>query len=247
MQLSLTVKNAIAFLAFLFVCHELHELIHTAVAFGQCGCWGERDFNVWQICQACPAAVNTIWATVAGPVLTYIFIWISFLLMRTGNKEEFQALGWALLFANKPFARIFTVLMRGGDESVITRSITGEPVLSITAWGLEVLVVLALTVPRLVLAWKLLHPSKRLLVFLSFLIGPMLVEFALMHKLGNALIQNGILAWEGILGSPVLVNLWNAFWLLLLFITFRYIPSLFIPAAKNINTTETRIGHDLVV
>ena len=240
MRLSLNFKNILAFLALLFVCHELHELAHTAVAYMQCGCWGERDFNVWQICRACSPSVNTIWATLAGPLLTYSFIWIGFILLGSQNRLQWHyALGWALLFANKPFARIFTVAMRGGDESVIIRALTEQSILSTGAWMAEVAIVLILTIPVLIRAWRLLQPEKRALIFTAFLLGPMLIEFALMHKLGNLLLARGFLAEEGILGSPVLVNIWNGFWLIMLLFTFRYLTTILIhPKEKEVVPKE---------
>lgn len=229
MQLFLNFKNTLAFLSLLFICHELHELAHTVMAYAQCGCWGARDFNLWQICQTCSPAVNTVWATLAGPLVTYGFIWTAFFLMGGQNMLQWHyALGWALLFANKPFARILTVAMRGGDESVITRALTGQSILTTGAWIAEIVIVLILTVPVLIRAWRLLRPEKRALVFTAFLIGPMLLEFAFMHKLGNQLLAGGFFAEEGILGSPVLVNIWNGFWLILLFFTFRYLTTILV-------------------
>ena len=44
-----------------------------------------------------------------------------------------------------------------------------------------------------------------------------------MHKLGGTLLQQGVLNQQGILGSPVLVLLWNAFWLIVLLFTARFL------------------------
>ncbi|HEY0676895.1 MAG TPA: hypothetical protein VGD17_01370, partial [Chitinophagaceae bacterium] len=162
MKINFTFRNIVAFLAILFVCHELHEISHTAVARLQCGCWGQRDFNVWDICNACSLEANTILATIAGPLFTYALIWAGYFLMLKKADNSYQSLGWVLVFANKPFARIFTVLMKGGDETVITRSLFSQQSLSLTTWMLEIIVVLMLIVPPLIKAWKLLKPGNRL-------------------------------------------------------------------------------------
>lgn len=222
-----TPKKVVAFLALLFVCHELHELVHTTVAYFQCGCWGQRDFNAWQICNACSPNVNTVWATLAGPLVTYLMIWVGWLLMEKKNTLAQQSIGFALVWANVPFARLFTVLMKGGDEGVITRAIIGQPKLPIGVWLLEIAVILVLVVPPFIRAWQLLASQKRFWVFIAFLIGPMLIEFVTMHQLGNQLLAKGILDREGILGSPLLVNCWNGAWLTILSLSFANLGGLF--------------------
>ncbi|HEY0677781.1 MAG TPA: hypothetical protein VGD17_05825, partial [Chitinophagaceae bacterium] len=105
--------------------------------------------------------------------------------------------------------------------TVITRSLFSQQSLSLTTWMLEIIVVLMLIVPPLIKAWKLLKPGNRLMLFIVFLILPMLIEYALLHKLGNNLLQNGILNQQGVLGSPVLVNLWTGLWLVALLLTWK--------------------------
>jgi hypothetical protein len=125
MKWNASFKPVIAFIALMFICHELHELIHTSIAYWQCGCWGERDFNVWTVCKACPSTVNTVWATLAGPLLTYALIWSGWWLMSPHHSIARRSVGFALVWANVPFARLITVLMKGGDEGVIARAIVG--------------------------------------------------------------------------------------------------------------------------
>lgn len=228
-KLHFTLNSLLAFLAFLFVCHELHELIHTAVAYWQCGCWGQRDFNAWQVCTTCSPNINTVWATASGPMFTYLLVWVGWWLMRKRATLAQQSFGFALVWANVPFARLFTVLMKGGDEGVITRAIVGQSKLPIGVWLVEIVVILLLVVPVFVRAWQLLAVQKRLGVFISFLIGPMLIEFISMHKIGNQLLAKGVFAQESILGSPLLVNIWNGMWLTLLLIIFRNLGRLFQP------------------
>ncbi|HZH00023.1 MAG TPA: hypothetical protein VEY32_03020 [Flavisolibacter sp.] len=234
MKGNITAKTLLAFLGLLFVCHELHELIHTSVAYFQCGCWGQRDFNVWSICTTCSSNVNTVWATAVGPVFTYALIWIGWWLMDANHSLTKRSIGFALVWANVPFARLITVLMKGGDEGVVTRYITSQSQLTTLAWMVELGIVLLLVIPAFIRAWKLLAVRRRLAVFIAFLFAPMLLEFILMHKLGGTLLQQGVLDEQGMLGSPVLVLIWNAIWLTVLLLTARSLGVLL--------TQEIRIG-----
>ncbi len=79
--------------------HEAHEIVHTAVCRLICGCWGERDFNVWGLCEGCIQAHPTsLIATFAGPLFTFIMIWIGLYLMRKKENESNLAIGFALIF-----------------------------------------------------------------------------------------------------------------------------------------------------
>ncbi|MGB8191926.1 MAG: hypothetical protein WCF67_08410 [Chitinophagaceae bacterium] len=221
MKFRFDLPTVFAFLALMFVCHELHEISHTATARLQCGCWGQRDFNAWDVCKACAAGVNSIWATIAGPLLTYDLIWTGFLLMRRNSSPAYRSLGWMLILANKPFARLFTVLMRGGDESVITRYVFQQEKLSAITWIAEIFIVLLLIVPPLVRIWRSMDKHYRTALFICFLLLPMLIEFALMHKLGNSLLEKGFLHQAGVLGSPLLVNIWTGVWVIILLLTWK--------------------------
>ncbi|RNI31315.1 hypothetical protein [Rufibacter latericius] len=233
MRLHLTPKNTIAFLALLFICHELHELVHILTGYFLCGCFGTRDFEGWEVCTACPPSVTIAWITFAGPFLTYGLMWVAFWLMSCRKTAGQRAIGFALLFANLPLGRILPVLNREGDESFITRQIIQKTSMTVMSWGTEMVIVFLLTVPVLIRAWQLLHPKYRLFVFTGFLMVPLLAESVLMNKLANGLLHQGVLAGTGILGSPVLVNVWNALWLLVLVLTFWHLSTLLTVAEEK--------------
>jgi hypothetical protein len=117
MKIKLTTGFIVAFIALRFVLHEAHELVHTVVGRIICGCWGQRDFNVWDICEGCieqhPIALL---ATFAGPLFTFAMIWAGVYFLKEKNTNQQKSLGFALIFANNPFARIFTAAMGKGDE-----------------------------------------------------------------------------------------------------------------------------------
>ncbi|WP_207435453.1 hypothetical protein [Sabulibacter ruber] len=238
MRLSLTFKNVIAFLALLFICHELHELIHIVVGYLLCGCFGERNFEGWEVCASCPESVTIAWITLAGPLLTYGLMWVAFFLMSSRRPLRLQAFGWALLFANLPLGRILPVLDREGDESFITRQIIQKTSMTVMSWGTEMAIVFLLTFPVLIRAWQLLRPKHRILVFAGFLVLPLLAESVLMNKLANYVLKMGLLTYDGILGTPALVHAWNLGWLVVFGLTYRHLFTLLSPAEVTLRTTK---------
>lgn len=63
-----------------------------------------------------------------------------------------------------------------------------------------------------------------------------------MHQIGNKLLQANVLNQQGILGSPVLVNIWNGAWLILLLICFPSIALLFQPEKQRICVRNYSVG-----
>ena len=121
MKLKLTFHYVLTFLALTFVMHEAHEIVHTSIGRIICGCWGQRDFNVWGLCDSCETNPYGILSTLAGPIFTFIMIWYgSSLLDKNNNQKVF---GFSLIFANMPFARIFNLMIGGGDEVVVVNSL----------------------------------------------------------------------------------------------------------------------------
>ncbi|WP_205503693.1 hypothetical protein [Rufibacter psychrotolerans] len=235
MHLSLTPKNLLAFLALLFICHELHELAHTLMQYVICGCWGPRDFLGWKTCGACDTRILATWIFLFGPLLSYGLMWVAFGLMAPGKRAGQKALGWALLFANLPLGRLIPVLDREGDESLITRNIINKESMTVLSWGTELALVFLLTLPVLFRAWQVLEARHRVWVYAGFLTLPLLAESLLMNGLANWFLRQKVLAGDGILGSPVLMNVWNAGWLLVLLFTYEHLYTLLRPAQPAID------------
>lgn len=217
MTLKLSPRFVIAFMACTFVLHEAHELAHTCVGRFICGCWGQRDFNAWQLCDSCgEQKPYAIIATFAGPLFTYMMMWTGAVL--TGkNKTALQnAIGFSLIFANKPFARIFTAATGGGDEvSGLNFFLNNHPL----AWIIGLIVVLLITIIPLYKALKLINNSYRAAWFLLFLIGPMLIEWIVIFCLMNSLLKHDVLNNYWILGSPVLATAWTILTLIIFILT----------------------------
>lgn len=209
MKLNLNLSYVITFLALTFVMHEAHEIIHTSIGRLICGCWGLRDFNVWELCAGCleqkPYAVIS---TFLGPLFTFIMIWLGALLLSENKTEKQKMLGFSLIFANMPFARIFTAIMGGGDEIWGLHELTGNYQLS--RW-IGLMLVLAITFIPLVKAYQIIQNRLKIGLFILFLLAPFVIDLLVVLGLLNTLLQNGIMNEYGIMGSPVLVTVWTLF------------------------------------
>ncbi len=219
MKIQLSVSYAVTFLLLLIVMLELHEIAHIVVGRLICGCWGERDFNVWDLCQSCPNGESLGWlATLAGPVLSFCLMWFGWYWL--SNKDpKLKAIGYALIFANIPFGRITTVMMGGGDEMVVTRDFLGGTLTRNQMILLCSTVVLVFAIPPIIKAYREIKNQRAWLHLIGFLTLPL--AFILVYILFglNNLLSSGFLAQVWILGTPLLITLHTilAFALLLWF------------------------------
>lgn len=209
MKIKLTLHYVIAFLALTFVMHEAHEIVHTSVGRLICGCWGQRDFNAWGICENCSernALANL--ATFAGPLFTFSMIWMGAFLISQQRTDKQKALGFSLIFANLPFARILTAALGSGDEvwglSLVLSDRTA-------GWSVGLLLVLLFTIYPLVKAFLFIKNKQQTGWFMLFLLLPIVIDVLVVLGVLNFLLQSGVLSEYWILGSPMLVTLWSLF------------------------------------
>lgn len=231
-KLNLTFKNTLAFASLVFVMHELHEIAHTAVGRIICGCWGERNFNTWGLC--CEGDL-TIIASIAGPLFTYLIIYLGYYLLsnRYDNSPGIQSVGFALIFGSMPFARIFTALLGMGDELMELKFFLGDYLGDNVLWVLAIVMVTAILLPALIRAWRSIESSQRLKVFLGFFLLPVIFDILIVIIGMNKLYQLGVLDQTGIIGSPLIVNLWTLLWVSVLAITGKELKTLVIPAKQK--------------
>jgi len=133
-------------------------------------------------------------------------IWIGTFLIgqeKTGNQK---ALGFSLIFANMPFARILTASMGGGDEVWGLNQLLKNHSL---AWTIGLILILAITIIPLIKAYKLIENKRKIGWFLLFFLTPTFIDLLLVLGLMNTLLEKGVLSNYWILGSPVLVTLWT--------------------------------------
>lgn len=224
MKLRITLKYILTFLSLVFVMHEAHELAHTITGRIICGCWGQRDFNSWGVCEGCAEITPlAILATFAGPLFTFTMIWLGSSLIGKNRTESQKALGFSLLFANMPFARILTASMGSGDEVWgLNNLLNNKPL----AWASGLLLLSVLTLFPLRKAFKMIENKRKVAWFLLFLILPTCMDLIVVLGLMNALLAKGMLSEYWILGSPKLVTFWTAFVCILYLVTNRNIYGL---------------------
>jgi hypothetical protein len=110
MNVNITWSYAVVFFALNMIMGELHEQAHITTGFLVCGCYGPRDFNVWSTCDQCAHPSLAILATLAGPLFSCTLMWLGAIFFCKSNNKLKQSFGFSLVFANLPFARIFTAL-----------------------------------------------------------------------------------------------------------------------------------------
>ena len=208
MNIKLNPRFVIAFMALAFLMHEAHEIAHTTVARLICGAWGERDFNVWGICEGCEKAHPlVILSTFAGPLFTFAMLWAGALLLKPSHSAQQKSWGLALVFANMPFARILTASMGGGDEVFgLSRVLHNHSL----AWAIGLTGILLVCAEPLRRAFVTIHNRRRVGLFLLFFLAPVALDLVVVLGLLNSLLERGLLSQYWILGSPVLVTVWTA-------------------------------------
>jgi hypothetical protein len=203
-QLRIGGRYMVAFVALNGVISELHEQAHITTGRLISGCYGERDFNVWQGCaegsQAFPFA-----APLAGPLFSYLVMWIgAWLLMRAATPAG-RSIGFTLVFAPLPFARVFTALVGGGDERIVLLCVFGDAMAPGTLRWLAVALTLAFCAPPVFAAWRATANRRRGWYIAGFCVLPLLVIWAYKLKVLNGLLQQGVLATPVVAGTPAFV------------------------------------------
>lgn len=227
MKLKLTPKFVLTFLALTFVMHEAHEIVHTTIGRLICGCWGERDFNVWALCEDCSEQKPySIISTFAGPFFTFIMIWIGAILLGKAKNERQNTFGFSLIFADLPFARILTASFGGGDEVFGLNQLLNNHAL---AWTIGLILILTITIVPLFKSFKIIKNKRRIGWFLLFFLAPTFIDILVVLGLMNTLLEKGFLSDYWILGSPILVTVWT------ILVTIIYLLT-----RKNIYTLVTK-------
>jgi hypothetical protein len=225
MQLKINWKYVVAFLALNGVISELHEQAHITTGRLLSGCYGERDFNVWQGC-ATGTDPYPFAAPMAGPLFSYLVMWIGVWLLAHTATASGRSLGFSLVFAPLPFARIFTTLMGGGDERIFLMRVSGDAfspaALRVGAIALSLL----FCAPPIIAAWRATSNRHRGWYIAGFCIVPLLVIWAYKLKVLNGLLQQGVLATPVVIGTPAFVLIVFAFMLAATLLSWRWLQDL---------------------
>jgi hypothetical protein len=176
MNLKLSPLYLLSFLILVFLVHELHDWAHTLVARAMCPCWGMRVFDGWDFCPDCFASAGArALATVAGPVITFIFLWIGWSLLNEDNQLDEQSLGCTIVLACLPLNILLAATAGGGDLTNAIRWLEPHDAQNnphfVSLLGL--LIVVVLTVPPLVRTFLRLPGYRgKFILFPIFLLVP---------------------------------------------------------------------------
>lgn len=203
-QTGISLQYLLAFFALRIVAGELHEQTHITVGRIICGAYGVRDFSVWQTAENCAEPSLTFLATCAGPLFTYLIVWIGVYLLAKSKTVESKSLGFSIIFAPLPFARIFTSLMGGGDEKVVFNYLLNDYLNLLTIKILAAILVVTVCLPPILYAGSKLASRRRWLYIAGFCILPMIV-LSFYQSIFNYLLEKGFWADQLILGTPTLL------------------------------------------
>ena len=168
MRLPVPPRALAAFLAAQFVLGQAHELAHHLAARVACGAWGTMTFDFFFLPEGGAGRPAALWATFAGPALTYALLLLGGFLLGRGAARA----GLLLVFANLPLGRLAGALSGHGDELVLARAWLGGP----WAWPLVAALALALLLPPLTQAWRALPRSGRPGAFAALLVLPLFAD-----------------------------------------------------------------------
>jgi hypothetical protein len=222
LQVQLTFKNLLVFQFLFFAMHELHELTHMITGRLLCGSWGTRDFNVWRLSDNCMAAYPQI-ATFAGPLFTFVMLWLGWYLLRYSASVTRQSVGFALILGNMPFGRIYMAATGSGDEVYGLRSLfinaahSNFQIIRLAGF----LIVLFICLPPLVTAYRCMANKRKLLIFIALLIIPLVLDTVILLMLLNGVLAKGVLSQVFIMGTPLLISLWFASCLAIVIINYK--------------------------
>jgi hypothetical protein len=224
LQIQLTFKSLLVFLFLFFLMHELHELAHISTGRIVCGCWGTRDFNVWGLCSDCektnPYAVI---ATFAGPVFTFIMLWIGRYWLKYGQSTERRSFGLALIFGNMQFGRMYMAATGSGDEITGLRTLFLNPDHSNSQLIkiITVVIVSVICIPPLIAAYRAIDNKRKILLYCSLVIVPLILDTVIILILLNGLLQKKLLNQIWVMGAPLLVSVWFVLCLLIVITNFK--------------------------
>ncbi len=223
-------KFLAVFFALRIVSGELHEQAHITVGRIVCGEYGVRDFSVWQTAENCAEPALAILASCAGPLFTYLLVWSGVYLLATAQTDRYRSLGFSIIFAPLPFARIFTALIGGGDEKVIFKYFLNDHISLFSVKVLAAVFVTAICLPPILYAGRKFNHRRRWLYITGFCVLPLIVLSGY-QPIFNRLLENGFLADYSILGTQTLLLIHFAVMTMILIFFGKYL--LTIKVLKN--------------
>ncbi len=185
-KLRVTWKYCVAFYCVIMLYVSLHELVHHFAGYAICGDWGYKTFNYFET--ACEDQLKSYYATYAGPLFSFLMMYVGAYLVRAGSSDYRRHLGFAMIFAQLPLQRMVMPLFRMNDEFHASVHLFGDTPL--TFWG-TASVVWLVAVPPLVVAYRGIENRWKTAWFLFYLVlfpyllwGPVfgLLEFLMVNR-----------------------------------------------------------------
>jgi hypothetical protein len=194
----LDARSLIALVAVAWLASFAHEFTHHLVGALVCGAAGRMSLSLFALDAHCGDAWP--WSTAAGPALSYVLMWLGMaLVVRATRRGDDPWWGFALVIANKPFLRLFTAAMGGGDEGVLWDLVAPD----MGRW-IATATVLALSWPPMLACWRALPPRGRGLVFTAAFLLPMvpLLPVPFLDRMVYGAWIDGTVALPAVFGVP---------------------------------------------
>jgi hypothetical protein len=236
-------QYVLAFFSLNMLCGELHEQAHITTGYFICGCYGARDFSVWSTCDNCSHSDWSYLATLAGPVFSFILMWLGAIWVSRSSNISKRALGFSMVFANLPFARLFTALMGGGDEKVVLQHLPAMHLTSIYPKIAAVLIVGLLAIPPVVWVYKNLVQKLRGWIIAAFLVVPLIYGMLYHHMFLNYLLHEGIRAGITIMGTPDIIIIHTLVMFLMVLLFRKALTNAF--ASTTLGSESARAGGEI--
>ncbi|HEY4109690.1 hypothetical protein [Puia sp.] len=189
MRLKLTPIYILSFLCLTFFVMEIHEWAHTAAAALVSGKWGPHGFDRWEFAAGISASNGQrAVATLAGPIINFLVIWIGWIKMANRESLADQSLGCNLVLAALPMGLLIAAVSGGGDLTIGLKLLfsrmdrTYPHLIAVIA----LLIILIIAVPPLIRIFILL-PSwgAKFIYFPLFLFAPIWVHHHLTQLLDS--------------------------------------------------------------
>ncbi|MBK6825712.1 MAG: hypothetical protein IPG86_01920 [Chitinophagaceae bacterium] len=165
-SIKITWKYCLAFYCLIMLYASLHELVHHFAGAAICGAWGYKTFNYFST--ACESNRWAYLATYAGPLFSFIMMWVGAYGLRKKNASPLsRQISFALIFAQLPFQRMFFPFFKMNDEFYASKSLFGDT--QLMYWSV-IIIIWLICLPPLVTAYRSITNKHRLAWFLFYLI-----------------------------------------------------------------------------
>ncbi len=222
MKTNINLKYTVPFMFLTILCGTSHEFVHHFVGAAICGGFGYKTFNYFELYPGCEEA-SQFWllATYAGPIFTFILMWIGLYQIRQTSQKKKQ-LGFALIFANFPLNRILFALLGGNDEQYASSILFGSD--NPIAFWLTNICIWLFTFPPLYYCFISIKSSMRIRWFISYLLLPLLfvIFFAGFFLEDWLLLKKQFMA-DTVIGIPYLILLVEAISIAGYYFTRKYL------------------------